>query len=221
MNDFSSPVRITLIFSLFAVVHSLSVTRLAKQLAVRICGEQQVKGGYRLIFTIISLLSFSAAIFLIRSMADVTLAVLPFGIRVIFIMLQISGCCIIALAVRNINISEFLGIAQFISYLRRGSVGGDIEGLRSEALITHGIYRITRHPLYLGSMLVVTFNTQVTLNNLTFLVLADIYFIIGAWLEEKRLGDRFGLDYAIYRERTGMIFPSPGKLLLPSEDKLV
>lgn len=203
---------ISVIFLIFAVTHSLCVTNAAKTAAARFLGEGRVKATYRFLFTCFSVVSISAVLFLIRSIPDTPPVLLPFWVKTVFAVFQATGVVILILAIRTINIFEFVGIAQLVSYFRYGKVSGDIEGIQGNSLVTSGIYQITRHPLYLGAFLLVTFNTQPTLNSLTFAVLADLYFIIGAVIEEKRLEEKFGEDYARYKEETSRFIPSVKKL---------
>jgi protein-S-isoprenylcysteine O-methyltransferase Ste14 len=70
-----------------------------------------------------------------------------------------------------------------------------------------GVYGIVRHPLYLAGIIVFTFNPHVTINSLTTAVLADLYFLFGMVIEERRLVEIFGDEYRKYRERVPRMIP--------------
>ena len=75
---------------------------------------------------------------------------------------------------------------------------------KSTSLLTHGIYRYTRNPIYLG-MLIILAGAAVFLGSLTpFLVLPVFFFIIQEGYirhEEPFLERIFGEQYRAYRRR--------------------
>ncbi len=78
----------------------------------------------------------------------------------------------------------------------------------ARALITKGIFKYIRHPLYLGHFI---FFLGITLSHFHwYTVVMYIVFFIGQYyrakIEEKKLSEAFD-DYAEYREKTGMFFP--------------
>jgi protein-S-isoprenylcysteine O-methyltransferase len=80
----------------------------------------------------------------------------------------------------------------------------------SHQLVTHGIYRLFRHPGYFG-FFVFAVGTQIALKN----PVAVIIFIIVLWryfddrirVEERYLVEMFGDDYIKYREKTPTWIP--------------
>jgi protein-S-isoprenylcysteine O-methyltransferase Ste14 len=83
------------------------------------------------------------------------------------------------------------------------------------ALITRGPFAVIRHPFYVAYSLawlaapVATHGPLVTF----FSLLAIAGYVIAARREERQLEDRFGDAYRTYRNGTGMIVPSIGRLL--------
>jgi protein-S-isoprenylcysteine O-methyltransferase Ste14 len=75
-------------------------------------------------------------------------------------------------------------------------------------LVTSGPYGLVRHPIYSG-ILVAGFGSAVALSWwLTFVVvLAGIYFIYGATVEEKFLTEQFPDAYPKYKRSTKMLVP--------------
>lgn len=67
-------------------------------------------------------------------------------------------------------------------------------------LITDGVYRIVRHPLYLAGIILIFTKPEMTLLDLTAAALVSIYFITGAYIEERRLVSTFGDRYRKYQQ---------------------
>jgi len=74
----------------------------------------------------------------------------------------------------------------------------------TDYLITDGLYRLTRNPMYLG-MILMLFAIAVFVGTLPFYVAAFVFFTIINWLfcpyEEDKLMRAFGQDYSDYRTR--------------------
>jgi protein-S-isoprenylcysteine O-methyltransferase Ste14 len=87
--------------------------------------------------------------------------------------------------------------------------------IMSEArtLVTHGIFRFVRHPLYTGHFIMFFGSMLLRLSVPT--VLLYLLFLVGqvfrARIEERKLELAFA-DYAIYKERTGMFIPKIGRI---------
>ena len=64
-------------------------------------------------------------------------------------------------------------------------IKGDAEGITQTRLVKTGVYSLVRHPLYLAGIIIFTFEPNITRNWLAVSILADIYFIFGAFMEEK------------------------------------
>jgi len=78
-----------------------------------------------------------------------------------------------------------------------------------QRLITTGIYRRIRHPLYLGEMtrnlgLAILFSS---LYGLTVMIIANIFLIIRIEIEEKMLIAEFGAEYQEYKKKTKKLIP--------------
>lgn len=69
------------------------------------------------------------------------------------------------------------------------------------------LYRIVRHPLYLGIILALWAAPTMTLGHLLFATLMTAYIVFAIRLEESDLIDVFGSTYVRYREKVGMLLP--------------
>ena len=75
-------------------------------------------------------------------------------------------------------------------------------------LVTSGPYHLVRHPIYSGILLAVV-GTAVALSWLwlTAAVLAGVYFLYSATVEERYLTEEFPDDYSVYKRSTKMLVP--------------
>jgi protein-S-isoprenylcysteine O-methyltransferase Ste14 len=75
-------------------------------------------------------------------------------------------------------------------------------------LVTSGPYRLVRHPIYSG-ILVAGVGTAVALNWLwmSAVVLAGVYFLYSATVEERYMAERFPDNYPVYKRSTKMLVP--------------
>jgi protein-S-isoprenylcysteine O-methyltransferase Ste14 len=75
-------------------------------------------------------------------------------------------------------------------------------------LVTSGPYHLVRHPIYLG-ILVAGVGTAVALSWpwLTAVVLAGIYFVYSAAVEERYMTEQFPETYPAYKRSTKMFVP--------------
>ncbi|MEM6936447.1 MAG: methanethiol S-methyltransferase [Pseudomonadota bacterium] len=77
------------------------------------------------------------------------------------------------------------------------------------------IYRVVRHPLYVGWLLIFWATPIMTVAHLVFAGLGTAYILLGIQLEERDLADAHP-EYREYKRRVPMLIPS---LRRPSEDR--
>lgn len=192
----------------FAFVHSLMVTLKAKDVFLATFGIEFMKGFYRLLYSLISLVMLIVIVYKLNFAEDLELLLIPFPIDLIFRTIQLCGLILFFYALRPFDLLEFLGIKQAYGFLTKTvSKDTDLEGLTNKGLITSGAYSIVRHPMYLSGILIFTFNPVITLNSLTITIFADLYLVFGAWIETKRYITKFGDEYIRYMQRVPMLIP--------------
>jgi protein-S-isoprenylcysteine O-methyltransferase Ste14 len=73
-------------------------------------------------------------------------------------------------------------------------------------LDTTGVLSVIRHPWYAGGILLV-WARNLDISAIITNVIITAYFIIGTFLEERKLSIQFGEAYEAYQNRTSMFFP--------------
>jgi len=194
--------RIILTFFLFAAQHSLTVSDTWKNFLLRVMGEYSFEGRFRLLFTLWNLLLFGLLLHYWRNLPDRPLFTPALFSTWSLHGMQLLGLWILYRAGHKIDFLHFIGIRQWIA-LRKGEI------LPGKGLITTGIYKRLRHPIYAGSMLILWGEPHLldTANGLLLLLLFTTYFVIGSYMEERRMVRQFGEEYRTYRRRTGRFFP--------------
>jgi len=170
-------------------------------------GETFMRVYFRALYNAISCITAGTAFYLVRQIPDRELWTSPGWLKWIMYAIQLGGGAFGSLAFKHLDIGEFLGLRQIVRYWKRHEVAGNSEGLTQNELVTTGVYGIVRHPMYLAGILIFSFNPYLTRNNLTISVLADLYFLFGAFIEERRFIRVFGEQYREYRKRVPRLIP--------------
>jgi protein-S-isoprenylcysteine O-methyltransferase Ste14 len=200
-------IQVIIIFLLFAFIHSITVSKKMKKVCADFFGETFMRVCYRALYNAISCITAGTAFYLIDQVPDRHLWTAPVWLQWILHAIQFAGVVFGSLAFRHLDTGEFLGLRQIARYWKRGEAEGNIEGLTQNELVTAGVYGIVRHPMYLAGIVIFTFNPHLTRNSLTISGLADLYFLFGAFIEERRFIGIFGDQYRAYRKRVPRLIP--------------
>jgi methanethiol S-methyltransferase len=95
---------------------------------------------------------------------------------------------------------ELFGLRQVFDALRGAAA-------RVTPFKTPLLYRLVRHPLMLGFLLVSWATPHMTAGHLLFAVMITGYILVGVRLEERDLVAQFGASYEQYRRRVPMLVP--------------
>jgi methanethiol S-methyltransferase len=69
------------------------------------------------------------------------------------------------------------------------------------------LYKIVRHPLYLGFIIAFWSAPRMTVGHLFFAVMITPYILVAIQLEERDLMRAYGESYRKYREQVSTLFP--------------
>lgn len=72
---------------------------------------------------------------------------------------------------------------------------------------TPSLYKVVRHPLYIGWLMIFWFAPTMTMSHLVFAIMTTAYILIAIQFEERDLMNSLGEDYVKYRKRTPMLVP--------------
>jgi protein-S-isoprenylcysteine O-methyltransferase Ste14 len=109
---------------------------------------------------------------------------------------QVAAIVMLAVGVLQTDTLSFVGLRQLI------------EGEQRESqLVTRGLYRWMRHPLYTAGLLFIWLTPVMSQNSLVVTIAATIYIIVGAIFEERKLKHEFGQAYERYKAETPMLIP--------------
>jgi protein-S-isoprenylcysteine O-methyltransferase Ste14 len=87
------------------------------------------------------------------------------------------------------------------------------KSLPPKKLKTDGFYRHVRHPLYTLGFIIIWLFPWMTANWQALIASTTIYLVVGALLEERKMLQQFGEEYAQYKARTPMLMPDLQKIL--------
>jgi protein-S-isoprenylcysteine O-methyltransferase Ste14 len=178
---------ILLSLALWGVIHSILASHFAKDVFKT--------RFYRLGYNIFSVVSFAPILYLLVILEDQALyqVLAPWS----YVMQggQVLSALLLLIAVLQTDTLSFVGLRQLFEEEKPGQ------------LVTRGLYTLIRHPLYLFSMLFLWLSPSMSVNSLVFNFGVTLYFIIGAYFEERKLLRDFGEAYAEYKKKTPFLIP--------------
>lgn len=198
---------IILLFLIFASLHSITASGKFKQACKKLFGDTCMRVYYRALYNLFGAITFGVVLYLIPQVPDQEVWIAPPWLKWIMHGIQIAGLVFGARSFEYLDAGEFLGLKQVGRYVSRGEVTGNIEVLSERGLVRTGVYGIVRHPMYLAGLVIVIFNPILTINGLTFTVLAVIYFLSGMLIEERRFVETFGDQYREYMKLVPRLIP--------------
>jgi protein-S-isoprenylcysteine O-methyltransferase Ste14 len=123
------------------------------------------------------------------------------GFMIVFqVLLLTIAVLLFFTGARHYDILQFLGLRQ----LRKGASHSALT--ETGKLDTAGILGITRHPWYLGTIMLI-WARGLDVSALITNIVLTIYLIVGTVLEERKLLIEYGEDYRRYQERVSMLIP--------------
>ena len=211
----------------FGVLHSL----LARQKANRAFDAAFGKFA-RIAYNLIAAVHLGAILFFEwRGFPGKVAFDVPLWLHAPMVAVQVAGWVLLFVALVQYDLGRFGGLTQArVIVHRRGSrrmrgagygpMAGaarelpepppDIPQARLEPLVTHGIHRYVRHPLY-SAMMMVFWGRAFDEAALMTAAWGTLYLVIGTHFEERKLLQIYGADYARYSAAVPRFLPLRGR----------
>lgn len=185
-----------LLMSLFAVQHSVMARKQFKQWLTQYIPQSVERSTYVLFASLALVLLFwqwRPIPAVVWQVADPQLALAVTGVSMI-------GWVLLFFSTFLINHFELFGLHQVANNL----AGRPMPQVRFKTPV---LYKVVRHPIYLGLIIAFWIAPVMTAGHLLFAAVTTAYIFVGIWLEERDLVDLFGDEYRNYRSRVAMIVP--------------
>lgn len=188
------------LLTLFAAQHSIMARKWFKDLWTRVVPQTLERSTYVLFSSLALILLFWQW----RPLGGVVWSVEnPLGVIVIRTLFAF-GWLLVLVSTFLINHFDLFGLRQVWFYL----TGKPYEPLKFG---TPALYRIVRHPLYVGWFFAFWMTPQMTLAHLLFSVATTVYILLAIRFEERDLVREHGAVYEKYRREVPMLIPFSGK----------
>ena len=188
----------------FGAVHSVLAGPGAKHRLNALFGDY-----YRLSYNLFAVLHIGAVWVFGQRTLDATPFALEPGIETALTAIRGLGVLVLILALREYDLGLFSGLKQIRAGKQGAATNGDEDG--DEPLVTDGLHRFVRHPLYLG-VIMILWGGAVSDFGLATAVWGSLYLFIGARHEERSLSALYGEAYADYKRRVPAVIPWKGKV---------
>ena len=187
------------VIAVWGIVHSLLASLRFKDFLRRALGNGFMK-FHRLLYNLFAVISIAPALYLMVSLANKTLYRVPSPWSYVMLTGQGVSVFLLFVAVLQTDVLSFTGLRQLV------------EEEKKSDLVTNGLYRFVRHPLYTFSLLILWLSPSLTVNSFVVYAALTVYILIGIIFEERKLLREFGQEYANYKSVTPMLIPGMSKI---------
>jgi protein-S-isoprenylcysteine O-methyltransferase Ste14 len=179
---------------LWGILHSFLASNQVKSFFCRTFGDRFMR-LYRLLYNLFAVISFLPILYLMVALPDRILYSAPVPFSYLMRLGQAISLVLLVAAVFQTDLFSFVGLRQVF------------EEEKKRPLMTGGLYRYVRHPLYTFSLLILWLSPVMSLNSFIVYLALTVYILIGIVFEERKLLREFGEEYASYRSVTPMLIP--------------
>ncbi len=187
------------LIALFGVQHSVMARAGFKREWTKIVPPVLERSAYVLASSLVLILLFA----LWRPLPALLWQVPPAFAPVMWALFAL-GWLIVLLSTFLINHFELFGLQQVWLHLRTKAAA-------APSFYQPFLYKIVRHPLYLGFLIAFWATPAMTMGHLLLAVGMTAYILIAIGYEERDLVALFGEDYRAYQARVGMVLPGIGR----------
>ncbi len=185
-----------LLMSLFAVQHSAMARKPFKQWWTQFVPVSVERSTYVLLTSLALILLFWQW----RPIPTVVWEITNPQIAMAVTALSLAGWLLVLFSTFLINHFELFGLRQVAINL----AGRKMPEPRFKTPV---LYKIVRHPIYLGFIIAFWAAPVMTVGHLLFAAVTTAYIFVGIFLEERDLIQLFGEEYKRYRAHVGMLVP--------------
>lgn len=189
----------------YGLLHSLLASLKTKAIARNWFGSSTDR-WFRLAYNLIAAVTLLPILVLPVVMPDKEIYTIHFPWVIITLLIQGFALVVLIISVRQTGVASFLGLQQVFLP----------EDISPPRLVTDGLYKYVRHPIYSSGLVILWLIPFLTWNLLALMIGLTVYIFIGAHFEERKLLKEFGEAYAEYRRRTPMLVPG---LRLPLRER--
>jgi protein-S-isoprenylcysteine O-methyltransferase Ste14 len=185
-----------MLLSIFALQHSIMARPGFKAVWTKIVP----KPVERSTFVLLASLALMLIYWQWRPMPDVVWSVTGVGATVLWVLFW-AGWATVLLTTFLINHFDLFGLKQVWTYASNKPSG-------SHAFVTPFLYKLVRHPLYLGFIVAFWSAPVMTQGHLLFAAVTTAYILVAIQFEERDL-TKVHPEYPEYRRKVSMILPIP------------
>ncbi len=189
--------------ALFGFLHSFMASLEFKRRLANVIGDKIA--FYRMFFNIFSTILFFGILAVIPKPHKVIYDLQPPFDLIIF-ALQVFAFLGLAWTAKSFDLWEFVGVKQILRYYKGEYNVEELD--ETPDFRISGAFKCCRHPVYLFSILFIGLRPRMDETYLILFLAGTIYFIVGAYFEEKKLVKIYGKRYLEYKQSTPMFLPA-------------
>jgi methanethiol S-methyltransferase len=152
---------------------------------------------FRLAYNFIAVITLLPILVLPILLIDKELYRIPYPWVIATLTFQTMAILVVIIGLKQTGMTSFIGLRQLFLP----------EVTTPPRLVTRGLYRYVRHPLYAAGLVFIWFLPIMTCNLLALNLGLTAYILVGSYFEERKLMSEFGEAYAEYRCHTPMLIP--------------